>query len=91
MGGYSAVVGSEPERFSFNDKTASVPATENTAQMVVNHFKNYLQRTNGLYSMNLRAQAAQEEEQRRRELQEGIQRQTRELETRQRVKSQLKW
>jgi serine/threonine protein kinase len=89
--GYSAVMGSGPEQFGFTGKTATVRANENTAQMVIDHFKNYLQQTNGLYSLRLRENLMQNEERQRKELQDAIQRETRERETRERIKSKLTW
>jgi serine/threonine protein kinase len=91
MGSFSGVVGSGPEYFAFNGNTAIVSATESTAQMVVNHFKNYLQRTNTLYAQDLKTQVEREEYERRQQLQEAIAREEKERDIRQRIKSQLRW
>lgn len=91
MGNHSAVVGSEPEKFTFDDKEAVVPVNEQSAQWVVNHFKNYLQITNAQYSLATRTAAAQAEESQRRRLQEEADRLRRAIETNERVNSQLKW
>ena len=91
MGSFGAIMGSGPEYFNFNRNKASVPVTESAAQMVVNHFKNYLQRTNMLYAHDVKAQLVQEEQEARRQLQEAIQRATKEQEARKRMKSGLTW
>jgi serine/threonine protein kinase len=91
MGSYGSIGGSGPEYFGFSENKATVPANEQTVQFVVNHFKNYLQRTNMLYAENLKAQAAQQEEQQRRQLREALKRETMEQEVRRRVRSQLKF
>lgn len=91
MGGYAAVVGSEPERFQFEDNLAIVPAHEQTAQIVVNHFKEYLRITNGQYLLAIRTQAEEAENQERRRLQDEAERLRREIETNERVNSQLRW
>lgn len=91
MGSYSSIMGSGPESFGFSGTTATVQVREDTAQMVVNHFKNYLHHTNQMYANEVRTQAQHEEQQMRRELQESLERETRERETRERIKSQLKW
>ena len=74
----------------FNGNDAVVQASEQSAQMVVNHFKNYLQRTNMLYAQSLRDQAAKQEQELRRQLREAVAREEREQEVRRRVRAQLK-
>jgi serine/threonine protein kinase len=66
LGNYSAVKGSEPRTFTFRGKTAWVPIrTENTAQVVVNHAKNYVERANVTYrEMLVRTQQRRVAEQR---------------------------
>jgi serine/threonine protein kinase len=87
----SGIVGSGPEYFAFIGNTATVPASESAAQMVVNHFKNYLRQANTQYAQDVKTQTEHEEQERRRQLQEAIAREERERETRQRIKSQLRW
>ena len=91
MGGFSAVVGSEPHHVTFADNVAILPAPDNTAQMVVNHFKNWLKTTNSQYSLAVRTQAEQAEQESRRRLRDEQERQQKEIETNARVNSQLKW
>jgi hypothetical protein len=71
--------------------TATVAATESAAQMVVNHFKNYLRQTNTLYAQDVKTQIETGERQRRQQLQEAIAREEKEREIRQRIKSNLTW
>jgi serine/threonine protein kinase len=75
LGDYSAMMGSEPRNFRFDGEVASVPIhTENSAQMVVNHAKNYVDQTNVAYrEMLVRAQQerlAQERASLRRRIEE---------------------
>jgi serine/threonine protein kinase len=91
MGGYAAVVGSEPHRISFSGNVASLPANPSSAQMVVNHFKNWLQLTNDQYSLAVRTQTENAEREERRRLREEQERRKAEIETNERVNSQLKW
>jgi serine/threonine protein kinase len=91
MGGFAAVVGSEPHNVTFNDNVAIVPARDSAAQIVVNHFKNWLQITNGQYSLAVRTQTEQAEQDSRRRLRDEQERRQKEIETSARVNSQLKW
>ncbi len=84
-------MGSGPEYFRFTGNTAAVPVNEQTAQMVVNHFKNYVRTTNELYARDIREQTIREEAQKRQALQEAIQRETREREINQRMNANLIW
>jgi hypothetical protein len=49
MPAYSAIMGKEPSRFTFVEDEAEIAATTNDAQLIVNHFKNYLSEANRLY------------------------------------------
>lgn len=62
---YRAVAGSEPFMAKFRGDIMRVPAQENTAQDVLNHFKTYIQRANELYAEAVRTR---DREQRAREL-----------------------
>jgi len=82
LGYYPAEMGSEPSSFAIHGTNASVPIrTEDAAQTVVNHAKNYVDRANAAYrEMLVRAQEVQLAQQR-----EALRRRIEEQERRARV------
>ncbi|MFI5108956.1 MAG: serine/threonine-protein kinase [Terriglobales bacterium] len=67
LGNYTSIMGSDPSTFVFSGNVASVPIhTENAAQAVLNHAKNYVHQANDAYRENLvqthRKQLAQQRE-----------------------------
>jgi eukaryotic-like serine/threonine-protein kinase len=46
MGNYSSVVGKGPENFRFSGNTAIIAARTGEVQPIIDHFKNWLPRTN---------------------------------------------
>jgi serine/threonine protein kinase len=91
QGSYSFINGSEPQRFVFEDATARVPVKEESAQLVVAYFKTFIHQTNSVYALEVKTQIAANEERKRRELREKIEREEKELAVRQRVKAKLSW
>jgi serine/threonine protein kinase len=86
-----SIVGSGPENFGFQDRTATVPAKENTAQMIVNHFKNYLATTNRLYAHYVTSESQQRMAQQRAELARTIEAEEARKRAVERVEANLKW
>jgi serine/threonine protein kinase len=72
LGSFSAIWEKEPSKFRFEVDLAYIPADERDAQMLVNHFKKYLESTNREYAAEVEANQRKETERRRRELQQGI-------------------
>lgn len=91
MKSFGAVMGSEPHKVSFSGNVASLSANANSAQAIVDNFKNWLQVTNGQYSTAVRTQTENAEKEARRRLREDQDRRRVEIETNERVNSQLKW
>lgn len=90
QGSFTSLMGSEPQRFGFFDITAKVRADEHSAPIVVGYFKTYIRQTNSMYERDVREQAKEIEERSRRDLQERIDRDERELAVRQRVMANIK-
>lgn len=70
MGSYGSVLGAEPGRFVFEGPRVAVDARENEAQMIVDHFKNWLPTASQVLKERLEAA----EKQRQRNLQEQLRR-----------------
>lgn len=68
MGSYEAVWNRGPEAFTFNGKTARVPASSGEAQHIINHLKNWLPRATARLKYDLEQKAQADAEKRRREL-----------------------
>jgi serine/threonine protein kinase len=68
MGSHTSIRGSEPQRFQFNGTTATVPAEERGAQLVIDHFKAWLPQTTLVLRQRLEAKPRQEEASRREQL-----------------------
>ena len=72
-GSHSAVSGSDPKRFTFSGKIASVPVnTEDLAQLVVNHAKNYVDQANVAYRNILLREQQERSSKERKELRRRI-------------------
>jgi serine/threonine protein kinase len=91
MGGSSGVVGSGPENINFQGSTAEVPASEHIAQMVINHFKNYINTTNRLYSHFVTSEAQQKIAREREDLAHAIEAEESRKRLVDRVEANLKW
>jgi serine/threonine protein kinase len=85
LGNFAAVYGKEPSRFTFSTDEATIPATEDDAQIIVNHFKNYLAETNRLYALQIETARLQQIEERDRKLRESVVRLEKERRTREAI------
>ncbi len=90
IGSYTFIQGSTPSDWDFGGNHAAVKlrpgVDENSVQMIVNHFKDYLDKANAAYRTQLQQAAILKEANERRELQEQIERE----EKRQRILSRVK-
>jgi hypothetical protein len=86
MGSFSSVMGHGPETFRFEGNKATVGVSENTAQSVINHFKNWLPTATNVLRNRLEQEAQRAEAQRR----ERLRREREAEETRMRVNKNLK-
>lgn len=68
MGNYSSVLGHGPETFRFQGNRAIVDVDANTAQSVINHFKNWLPTATNVLRHRLEQEAQRAEAQRRERL-----------------------
>ena len=68
MGNYSCAMGAEPYRFSFSGNTATGPAPEGAAQIVVDHFKRWLPTASQVLRQQLEEKARRDEAERRTRL-----------------------
>ncbi len=91
LGNFAAVGGKEPSRFTFDNDEATIHATEADAQIVVNHFKNYLADANLLYTSEIKTTKRQEFEKRDRELRESVARLEKDKGTRDTILKNLKF
>jgi serine/threonine protein kinase len=85
LGNFAAVYGAEPSRFIFSADVATIPASENDAQIILNHFKNYLAETNRLYRLEIETARQRQIEERDRELRESVARLEKEKKTREAI------
>lgn len=85
MGGHTAVYGRGPETFRFSGNKAVVHASENEAQLVINHFKNWLLTTSRVYVSKLERDLQESE----RKARDEIKRRIAEEEKRMKVKGSL--
>jgi serine/threonine protein kinase len=90
LGNFAAIRGKEPSRFTFNKDEATIHATEADAQIIVNHFKNYLAETNQLYALQIETTKRHEVERRNRELRESVARLEKDKRTRETILKNLK-
>jgi hypothetical protein len=71
MGNYASIMGAEPQRFQFSGREARVGIHSSAAQMVINHFKEWLPRASQVLKFHLeqaaQAQARQQADKLRRE------------------------
>ena len=77
QGSYSAIMGSEPQRFQFLGNRALVPVVGNqvgTMQVVADHFKNYVRTANERYKAGVLDAQKRRQEGERRALRERIER-----------------
>lgn len=86
MGSHASVMGKGPGRFTFSGKEAKIGAREDEVQRVINHFKNWLPKTNRVYEQRIQREKEEAEEKNRQELQQKI----KELEARKRVLEKVK-
>lgn len=68
MGNYSSVWGIGPERFQFTGSEGSVHCPDNSAQAVIDHFKEWLPKVTSMLKYRLEQAAKQAEAKRRQEL-----------------------
>ncbi|MGN6544274.1 MAG: serine/threonine-protein kinase [Aureliella sp.] len=61
MGGHTSVWGKGPERFQFKGKTATINASENDAQSVINYFKGWLPQASAVFKHRLEMEAQRKE------------------------------
>jgi hypothetical protein len=81
-----ALIGAEPQRFTFKGKIASVPVRSDNAQTVIDHFKIYLQMATRGYQRDLNEAAARRD----REERAALEAQKRAAEERAQVLAKLK-
>jgi serine/threonine protein kinase len=72
MGNYSSVAGKGPENFRFSGNTAIIAARTGEVQPIIDHFKNWLPRTNEVYANKVRADANRAEQKERERLRKEI-------------------
>ena len=72
IGNYSALMGHEPSRFTFNGDTALMAVGEQYVQQIVDHFKNYLATANSDYERLLTQQQRRAEDVEWRRLQNEL-------------------
>ena len=72
MGSYSSLWGKDPSSFRFLGNSASVPATEQQVQSVIDYFKGWLPQANAVYEREIAREQEAAEEQRRKFLEEDI-------------------
>lgn len=72
MGNYSMMLGYEPQRFQFIGNVAWIPCRADDAQMIIDHFKQWLQIAGGVYRLKLKEEIEQAERKQRAELQRKI-------------------
>lgn len=68
MGSQTSIMGSEPQRVEFRGATATVPAKESSAQMVVDYFKSWLPQASRVLKDQLEQNALREAAARREQL-----------------------
>jgi hypothetical protein len=68
-----------PERFSFAENRASIPAREDEIQQIVDYFKSWLPRANHVYGDMVRQEKQEAEDQQSKQLQQEIEDQERRL------------
>ncbi|MCP4767805.1 MAG: hypothetical protein GY875_16215 [Gammaproteobacteria bacterium] len=73
MVGYHSIMGKEPENFQFRGNSGVIRARDNEAQEIVDYFKQWLPKANQVYETRLKQDTAAEEQRRRDELQNQIQ------------------
>ena len=86
MGNYSFMEYARPERFSFADDKAIIPAREGDVQQIIDHFKAWLPNANRVYEGMVRREKQEAEEQQRKQLQKEIE----EQERRQRIRANVR-
>ncbi len=88
MGGHSGVMGYGPERFHIQGNSASIDGidSENTAQRIIDHFKQWLPRANDAY----RRWRQEDRERKAAQERESLQKQLAELEKQQRMRQTLR-
>jgi hypothetical protein len=72
LGSYRFIVGKKPENFSFQGALAGIEASENEAQMLVDLFKEYVERTNKEYAAEVERNQRIETERQRQALRQAI-------------------
>lgn len=72
LGSYRSIIGKGPRMFRFKGDVAEIPANKSDAQILVNHFKDYLVSANKEYAVEVEADRRKETERRRLELQRAI-------------------
>ncbi|NJL29234.1 MAG: serine/threonine protein kinase [Thermoanaerobaculia bacterium] len=85
MGGYTSIMGSEPHTVRIIGEEACIPASSNSAEQVLNHFKQWLPRANAVYRTTVQQAVAAE----KREREEELKAELRATEERQRVRQLL--
>ncbi len=68
-----------PDRFSFSENRASIPAREDEVQQIVDYFKSWLPMANRVYGDLIRREKQEAEDQQRKQLQQEIEEQERRL------------
>lgn len=68
-----------PDRFSFSENRASIPAREDEVQQIVDYFKSWLLMANHVYGDMIRREKQEAEDRQRKQLQQEIEEQERRL------------
>jgi serine/threonine protein kinase len=83
---HTFLMGKGPERFSFAENKAMIPAQESDVQQIIDYFKEWLPHANRMYEAMVRREREEAEEQQRQQLQREIE----EQERRQRILARVK-
>ena len=86
MGNYTALMGKDPESFSISDNVATVSVPEYEAQLVINHFKEWLPNVNTIYKRTMEGEREAEIKRQQKAAEAEIERRKRNL----RVNTELK-
>lgn len=66
--GYTAISYAHPHHFQFHQKTATVQADPQSAQEIINHFKQYVEMATQGYQADILAESAEREREERRQI-----------------------
>jgi hypothetical protein len=72
LGSYQSILGKGPPMFGWDRGRPVIEATEQEAPLIVEHFKRYVEQTNEAYVELVRKTKRQQEEQRRKNIQQQL-------------------